>query len=129
MVKLALIFLFSGVGGVLRFGVSEFVHMLWRGSFPLGTLLVNVSGCFAIGFLVVTMGGPLVRDDHRAAILIGLLGGYTTFSAFGRESLALMHEGRIGAALLNVLLSNLLGLAGVWIGWGVAMRMHAGQSL
>ncbi len=124
MFKLTLIFLGSGLGGVLRFGVSELVHAWWRGAFPMGTLVVNVTGCVAIGFLVVAMGGPLVRDEQRAALLIGLLGGYTTFSAFGRETLALMQDGRPGAALLNVALSNALGLAGVWLGWMLATRIH-----
>lgn len=129
MVKLAFIFLGSGVGGVLRYGVSSLTHAYWHGVFPLGTLIVNITGCFAIGFLVVAMGGSLIRDEHRAAIIIGLLGGYTTFSAFGRETLSLLQEGNWPAALLNIALSNVLGIAGVWLGWSIAMRMHGPQTM
>lgn len=127
VIKLAMIFLGSGVGGVLRYGVSLGVHGLVKTTFPLGTLVVNISGCLAMGFLAVALSGPLVREEHRALLLIGLLGGYTTFSAFGRETISLLHNGQIMAAMLNIALSNVLGLLGVWVGWSIGMRMYAGQ--
>lgn len=126
MLKLALIFIGSGIGGMLRYGLSHVVHAMVRTSFPLGTLIVNVTGCLAIGFLAVALGGPLARDEHRALLLIGLLGGYTTFSTFGRETMALLHNGQITGAMANILLSNLLGLMGVWVGWMIGMKMYAG---
>ncbi len=128
MIKLAFIFVGSGVGGVLRWLIVSAVQGKSPSSFPLATLLVNVSGCVAIGFLAVALGGPMVREEHRAALLVGLLGGYTTYSAFGRETLALLQNGQWPAALLNIALSNLLGLAGVWAGWAIAVRMYGAQS-
>jgi CrcB protein len=59
----------------------------------------------------------------RLGILIGVLGGYTTFSSFGRETLALANDGQYAAAAANVLLSNVLSLAGVWAGWATAVRL------
>ncbi len=126
MVKLALIFIGSGMGGMLRFLLSLAVHAVVRTSFPLGTLIVNITGCLAIGFLAVALGGPMAREEHRALLIIGLLGGYTTFSTFGRETMSLLHNGQIAGALANILLSNLLGLVGVWVGWSIGMRMYAG---
>lgn len=125
---MSLIFLGSGLGGVLRYLVAGTVHGFWATTFPLGTLIVNITGCLAIGFLAVALGGTLVREEYRAAILIGLLGGYTTFSTFGRETLALLQDGQWPAALLNIALSNLLGLVGVWAGWSIAIRMYGAQA-
>lgn len=121
-----MIFLGSGIGGVLRFGVAAGAHAMLKTSFPIGTLIVNITGCLAMGVLAVAMSGPLVREEHRALLLIGLLGGYTTFSAFGRETLSLLHNGQVAAALGNIALSNLLGLLGVWVGWTIGMKLYAG---
>ncbi len=120
LLKPVLIFLGAGAGGLLRHWVGGLVQGLAGPSFPLGTLIVNVTGCFAAGFIASVLAGPAVREDLRAAVLIGVLGGYTTFSAFGRETIALASEGRWVAAGLNVLLSNALGLAGVWAGAAAA---------
>lgn len=124
MFKLTLIFLGSGLGGVLRYVIAGFVQNLWEPTFPIGTMVVNVSGCLAIGFLGTALGGALVREEYRVAVLVGLLGGYTTFSAFGRETLALLQDGEWLLAGSNIVLSNLLGLAGVWAGWALAGRVY-----
>lgn len=124
VLKLTLIFVGSGVGGILRYAVAGFVQNLWRPTFPLGTLIVNLSGCLAIGFLATALSGSLVREEYRIAILIGVLGGYTTFSTFGRETLSLLQDGQWLAAVVNILLSNLLGLIGVWAGWALAVRIY-----
>lgn len=114
--KLLLIFLGAGAGGTARYLVGGWMQA-WAGpGFPLGTLAVNVSGCLAIGFLATVLEGSLVRDEWRLAILVGVLGGYTTFSSFGKETLALAQDGDWLRAGLNVLLSNALGLAAVWAG-------------
>jgi CrcB protein len=103
------------------------VHGVRETTFPIGTLIVNVSGCLAIGFLAVALGGTLVREEYRAAILIGVLGGYTTYSTFGRETFALLQDGQWLAALLNIALSNVLALVGVWAGWAIAVRIYGAQ--
>ncbi len=83
--------------------------------------MVNVLGCIAIGGLGAWLAGPtLVRPEHRAALLIGLLGAFTTFSTFGWETFELMNDGQFTRAGVNVLMSNGLGLAGVWLGYRLA---------
>jgi CrcB protein len=85
---------------------------------PVGTLAVNVLGCFFIGVLAnVLTESALVRPEYRMAILVGFLGGFTTFSTYAWETLSVGQGGFIGAALLNILLSNGLGLLAVWLGW------------
>lgn len=135
-IKFGVVFLGAGIGGVLRYGLGGVVQN-WFGnaspswaSFPLGTLVVNVSGCFAIGVLATALTGPLMaREEVRLALLVGVLGGYTTFSSFGRETMALVHDGQWLFAGLNVLASNALGLAGVFAGDRMATRLFGGGGL
>ncbi len=125
MNKLILIFIGAGLGGVLRYAVSGWVHVLAGESFPTGTLVVNLIGCFGIGFLGAALSGPLiVREEYRIAILVGLLGGFTTFSTFGSETLALVADRKTWLAALNLLLSNGLGLMGVWAGSRLSDRIY-----
>jgi CrcB protein len=127
LLKLLLLFVGAGLGGVLRHGLSSGLGRLTASSLPLGTLAVNVLGCLAIGFLATAFNGPLaVREEYRVAVLIGVLGGFTTFSAFGHETWMLATQRDMGLALLNLLLGNGLGLGAVWLGtraasgwWGV----------
>jgi CrcB protein len=132
--KLGLVFLGAGTGGVLRYGVSLGVSRLLGpsgpgstaplGGLPVGTIVVNVTGCFAIGVLGTLLAGPGdQKETWRLALMVGVLGGYTTFSAFGRETLVLAQEGKWGAALGNVVLSNVLGIGAVVVGWWVASRL------
>jgi CrcB protein len=121
--KLLLIGLGGGFGSILRYLVAGWGQGLSEGSFPLGTLIVNVSGCLAIGFLGMLFTGPfLVREEFRVAILVGILGGYTTFSTFGRETFMLANEKEGMYALMNLLLSNTCGLAAVWLGHRLAEK-------
>jgi fluoride exporter len=115
--RIALIFLGGGAGSVLRYALAGWTHRLVNGSFPFGTLAVNLLGCALIGLLAGLFTGPwLIREDYRIAILVGLLGGFTTFSSFAWESITLTNSGQWGLALLNVVLSNTLGLTAAWIG-------------
>lgn len=117
MNKLILIFIGAGLGGVLRYAVSGWVHVLAGESFPTGTLVVNLIGCFGIGFLGAALSGPLiVREEYRIAILVGLLGGFTTFSTFGLETQRLLEEGSLALAAANAGLSLGGGLLGVLLG-------------
>jgi CrcB protein len=121
VLKLALIFLGSGLGGASRYLLSGWVQKLGNGTFPLGTLAVNVAGCLMIGFLSVALSGRLlIREDFRAAMLIGFVGGFTTFSAFGIETFAFLNDGQYLRAGLNVVLSVAAGLAAVWAGYRLA---------
>lgn len=124
MSKLILIGLGGAVGTLLRYGVAGFVQKQSAGVFPLGTLVVNCTGCLAIGFLGMMLTGPvLVREELRIALLVGVFGGYTTFSTFGRETMALAGDGQFGLAMANVLLSNALGLVAVWLGHRAGERL------
>jgi fluoride exporter len=122
-VKLLLIACGGATGAVLRYLVSGWGQALTGGTFPVGTLVVNVLGCLVIGFAGTVLAGPLiVRDEYRFFVLIGLLGGFTTFSSFGWETFALLSDREWGAALLNVVASNGLGLAALFIGVRLAER-------
>ena len=88
-------------------------------TFPYGTLLVNISGCFAIGFFATftgTEGRVLIRPEWRLAFMTGVCGGYTTFSSFGLQTLNLSMEGDWWRATGNVVFSVVLCLAAVWLG-------------
>jgi CrcB protein len=103
--------------------VSGWGQKLTAGTFPVGTLLVNVIGCLLIGFLNATFNGPIpIRPEYRIALIVGILGGFTTFSAFGWETVSLANEGQSLRAALNVVLSVVLGLVAVWIGVRLAER-------
>ena len=101
MFRVSLIFLAGGCGCLLRYGIAGWAQRLGNGSFPVGTLVVNVLGCVAIGFLASLFTGPiLIREEYRLAILVGLLGGFTTFSTFGYETITLTDGGvRISSPL------------------------------
>jgi CrcB protein len=127
--KLLLIGVGGGIGSVLRYLVAGWGQSLTDSAFPLGTLIVNVSGCLLVGFLgALLTGSVLVREEHRIAILIGVLGGYTTFSTFGRETFLLAGDREYMFALLNLLLSNGLGLTAVWLGHRAAERWFGAAS-
>ena len=114
-------FLFVGAGGFLgavgRYGMSLLVARLGTFAFPWATFAVNVLGCLVIGALLPSVGDkPVVGENGRLFFVVGLLGGFTTFSAFGYESLALLRKGSGGLAAGYVLASVLLGLGAVWLG-------------
>ena len=121
--KLVLIFVGSGVGGVCRYLLSGFAQRLANGSFPLGTLVVNLSGCLLMGFLSAAFSSRwLVREEHRIALIVGVLGGFTTFSAFGMETFAFLNDGQYARAATNAGLSVTLGVAAVWAGYRLAQQ-------
>ncbi len=125
MLRLLLIFFAGGCGCLLRYGLAGWVQRFGNGSFPAGTLIVNVIGCVAIGFPASLFTGPmLIREEYRLAVLVGLLGGFTTFSTFGYETIMLTGNGQFGLAALNVLLSNGLGLAAAWLGARLAVAIY-----
>jgi len=107
----------GAVGSALRYAVSLSMGSKLGPDFPYGTLTVNVLGCLLIGLLGVLLTGPWeVRDEVRLAILVGGLGGFTTFSTFGADTLAMLDAGRWSAAATYVTVSNLAGLGAVWAG-------------
>ena len=109
----------GAIGATLRYAVAGWVQASrWvPASFPSGTMVVNVSGSFAIGVLTALFYGRfVVAPATRTFLLVGVLGGYTTFSTFGLETFTLIEEGSLGLAAVNAFGSVLLGLMGVAAG-------------
>lgn len=114
----------GALGAVLRYVVSGLVQRLdpW-GSFPLGTLAVNVVGSAVLGLLGgLSESRSVLGAGTRLFVFIGVLGGFTTFSTFTYETLALLRSGEAAKAAVNVGASLLLCLFGAWIGYGVATK-------
>ncbi|KQS92539.1 fluoride efflux transporter CrcB [Chryseobacterium sp. Leaf394] len=115
MRNLFYIFIGGGVGSILRYLISFHTQKLWKiSSFPVGTLAVNVLGCFMIGFLTSSL---IKNDDGLKYLLItGLCGGFTTFSAFSIENYSLWESQQFGIMILYIALSVLLGIIAVFAG-------------
>jgi fluoride exporter len=118
MINTLFIFFGAGLGGVVRYWISNSIYWIVGRQFPYGTLVVNVSGCFLMGLLFVLI---LERFDVfvpqlRSFLLIGLLGGYTTFSSFTIETINLFENGAWLSAFLNIFISVILCIAATWVG-------------
>jgi CrcB protein len=121
--------LLAGIGGfvgsALRFAVAGFVQNSIRSfSFPYGTLAVNLIGCFAIGLLsqlAETRG--VFTAESRTLIFVGVLGGFTTFSAFGNETVNLWRDGENVLAFANIAAQLVLGLGAVWLARALAFQI------
>ena len=113
----------SALGGVLRFLAVEWITRLWPNRLPVGTILVNISGSLLIGFLVgwARPGGePVLGVSARQFLLVGVLGGYTTFSAFSLQSLQLLEKGDWAGAVLNIAVTVIVCLLAVGLGSFIA---------
>ncbi|HQV93349.1 MAG TPA: fluoride efflux transporter CrcB [Anaerolineales bacterium] len=113
--------LLVGIGGFIgsaaRYLLSGYVQQSSKSIFPYGTLAVNVIGCFVIGFLSqLAENRGAFSSEARVFVLIGILGGFTTFSSFGNETLNLARDGEMLNAFANIGLNVLLGLLAVWLG-------------
>ena len=114
----------GAVGALFRFGLSNGVYRVLGREFPYGTLVVNALGSLLIGyFFVLFLERVDASEIWRSAILIGLLGSFTTFSTFSLETLNLFNEGAYVKAMLNVILSVAMCLAGTWIGFALARQL------
>ena len=122
-----LVALGSALGGTVRYWLSGLIANWVGQAFPLGTLVINVSGSFVIGFfatLTGTDGRLFVPGEWRQFVMVGLCGGYTTFSSFSYQTLALAQDGEWLDAGLNIVLSVVLCLFGVWLGTAGAMAIN-----
>ncbi len=110
----------GGIGTILRYMVSNIDHRFSQGIFPIGTLMVNITGSLAIGFLWGFCEKVNIAIGVRLFIFIGLLGGYTTFSSFALENLSLLRDGELRAAAVNIIATNFLGLMAAFLGFYAA---------
>lgn len=115
IVRLLVIGVGGAVGSILRYILAGLVQQTVI-AFPLGTLVVNVSGCLAVGFLSERLSEVPVDPLYRTGILIGVLGGFTTFSTFSLETMKLAEDRQFALALLNVAASMLTCLLAAWAG-------------
>lgn len=114
----------GAVGSVLRYLLAGAVQRTQGSPFPLGTVLVNIIGCFLIGLLyvwIIERDGP--KAEWRALLMVGVMGGFTTFSSFSLETVTLAMQGNYGSAALNVTVSVIACLLGTLLGIVLARQI------
>lgn len=117
----------SALGGILRYWLSGVIARQHGETFPWGTLVINVTGSFIIGFFATLTqpdGRWLVQPAGRTFFMVGVCGGYTTFSSFSLQTLQLMRDGQWLYAGMNTLLSVALCLLAVWLGHFLAQLLN-----
>jgi CrcB protein len=120
MLRIISIGLAGLVGTLVRYSLTEWTAEKYGQAFPAGTLVVNLVGCLLAGLLFyLLVDRYAVSPTARAVILVGLLGGFTTFSSFGLQTFALLRNGELGLALVNIGVSNIGGLLLVWAGYSL----------
>lgn len=117
----------SALGGAGRYWCSGVVASRVGETFPWGTMTVNVVGSFAIGLFAV-LSGPdsrwLIPPEARQFVMVGLFGGFTTFSSFSLQTLALVNDGEWLAAAANILVTVILCMFGVWLGHSLGIQLN-----
>jgi CrcB protein len=109
------------VGAVSRYGLALWIGQRWGRTFPLGTFVINVSGSFLIGLLMTVMAERFtVNPQWRLLLVVGFLGAYTTFSTFEYETGALLKDGEWAFAMLNIILSVVVGFIALKLGEVIA---------
>ena len=119
--RIALIAIFGAVGTLARYGLQGLVQIRVGSTFPYGTLLINLTGCFFLGLIgQFTLNRMVISPDWRVAIAVGFFGGYTTFSSFGWETAKMLEDGEWLRATAYVAASAFAGLllsvAGIRLG-------------
>lgn len=110
------------IGSILRYLVSGYAQQVSKSiQFPFGTLAVNILGCALVGLLAeLADHRGVISGETRAFLMVGLLGGFTTFSAFGNETMNLLRDGEFWLASGNIIGHTVLGLGAVWLGYSAA---------
>ena len=118
----------SAVGGASRFALSTFVQQRASSAFPFGTLIVNITGSLILGFILrYALASPSVSAEVRALLTTGFCGGYTTFSTFSYESIALIEDGDYRRAAIYIVLSVVLSLVATFLGIAAAGQLLAAR--
>ena len=116
----------GALGALLRFGMTGCVNRLAAGPFPWGTLSVNLIGSFCVGLVVgflESTASAASAETLRLFLVVGVLGGFTTFSAFSAENLGLLRNGHYGFLALNVTVSVVLGVALTFAGYALSRHL------
>lgn len=119
IVRLLLIALGGAIGSVCRYGLGGLAYRLFGSVFPWGTAAVNIVGSLAIGFLWAAFERAAVGPNMRTFVFIGILGGFTTFSSYTLETFNLFRESETRLAVTNMVVSNIIGVAAVFIGFAI----------
>ena len=123
MDRYIMVVLGGGLGSLARYVLGTAINIRIGGRFPLGTMIINITGSFLIGVLMILLTERLqLHQNWRLLLVVGFLGGYTTFSSFEYETYQVVRDGSYWIGALNVVGSVLLGFAGVWIGAALVRR-------
>ncbi len=109
----------SFLGGILRYALTQFVQEKYASAFPYGTFLVNMIGCFLIGLVFGLTDRGSLNPEWKLFLATGLIGGFTTFSAFSNETIELLRSGHFGSAALYIAGSLIAGLAVTFLGMSI----------
>lgn len=117
MINYLAVFIGGGIGAVARYVLATWIGQQWGRGFPLGTFIINITGSFLIGFLMTLMAERFIENPQwRLFLVVGGLGGYTTFSTFQYETGQLVLDGEMIFAALNVTLSVIAGFMALKLG-------------
>lgn len=125
MMYLIWLMLGGALGTLGRYLITLLSIKLWGLQFPIGTLIVNAVGSLMIGFIWGMWDAEDLKPEVKAFLIIGVLGGFTTFSAYSLETLSLFKSGQIKLALVNILANNLLSLVMVFLGYVIGKGLSA----
>ena len=120
------VFLAGGLGSAARYAIGQSAAAAFGVGFPYGTVIVNLTGCFALGLVVQLAIAGAWHSDVRAAVAAGFLGGFTTYSSFNQETLTMLTGGTAGAAVLNIAITLAGGLAAGALGLATGRFLTTG---
>jgi fluoride exporter len=123
LIRYLLVVVGGGTGALIRYIAASAIMTRFGGAFPLGTFVINITGSFLIGFLMTLITERFKLDPNwRLLLVVGFLGGYTTFSSFEWETYTAVRAGGLRTGMLNIVSSVMLGYIAVWLGSMVANR-------
>lgn len=122
LIRYLLVLAGGGVGSLARYVAASAIMTRFGGQFPLGTLVINVTGSFLVGFLNILLERFQLAPNWRLLLVVGFLGGYTTFSSFEWETYSAIRDGGAWTGMLNVVTSVMLGYIAVTLGSMLARR-------